>query len=254
MLLVHPVHEVLRQLPVLVGSIVLGSATGNNAWPLAALGVTIGVGLLRWFLTTYRIDDEYVALRTGVLRRRSISVPRNRIRSVQTDSRLLHRLLGLTVLRVGTGHQARGQAAFALDAVEVAQVPGLRATLLAESGSVAEQPAGVVLARWRPSWLRYAPLSFSGLLMIGAAIGLAYQSGLGLTIGQRVAKAGTEAAHRTGVVVVVSVGVVGTVAVAVLLAVLWSWSTYGNLVLRRDTERGLSERGGGERGLVRARG
>jgi len=95
-----------------------------------------------------------------------------------------------------------------------------------------------VLARWRPSWLRYAPLSFSGLLMIGAAIGVAYQSGLGLTIGQRVAKAGTEAAHRTGVVVVVSVGVVGTVAVAVLLAVLWSWSTYGNLVLRRDGEGG----------------
>jgi putative membrane protein len=238
MLLVHPVHEVLRQLPVLVGSIVLGSATGNNAWPLAALGVTIGIGLLRWFFTTYRIDDEYVALRTGVLRRRSISVPRNRIRSVQTDSRLLHRLMGLTVLRVGTGHQARGQAAFALDAVEVAQVPRLRATLLAESVSVAEKPAGVVLARWRPSWLRYAPLSFSGLLMIGAAVGLAYQSGLGLTIGRRVAKAGTEAAHRAGVVVVVGVGVVGTVAVAVLLAVLWSWSTYGNLVLRRDAERG----------------
>jgi putative membrane protein len=250
MLLVHPVHEVLRQLPVLVGSIVLGSATRNNAWPLAALGVTIGIGLLRWFFTTYRIDDEYVALRTGVLRRRSISVPRNRIRSVQTDSRLLHRLLGLTVLRVGTGHEARGQAAFALDAVEVAQVPRLRATLLAESvsPSVTEQPAGPVLARWRLSWLRYAPLSFSGLLMIGAAIGLAYQSGLGLTIGQRVAKAGTEAAHRTGVVVVVSVGVVGTVAVAGLLAVLWSWSTYGNLVLRRDAERGLSERPCAERG------
>src|SRR5262249_2362539 len=103
MLLVHPVHEALRQLPVLVGSLVLGSATGNSAWPLAALGATVGIGLLRWFFTTYRIDDENVALRTGVLRRRSMSVPRNRIRSVQTDSRLLHRVLGLTVLRVGTG-------------------------------------------------------------------------------------------------------------------------------------------------------
>lgn len=29
MLLVHPVHEMLRQLPVLIGSVVLGSATGN---------------------------------------------------------------------------------------------------------------------------------------------------------------------------------------------------------------------------------
>jgi putative membrane protein len=239
MLLVHPVHEVLRQLPVLVGSIVLGSATGNNAWPLAALAVTIVIGLLRWFFTTYRIDDEYVALRTGMLRRRSISLPRNRIRSVETDSRLLHRLLGLTVLRVGTGHEARGQAAFALDAVEAAQVRRLRATLLGESVAPSEQLAGPVLARWRPSWLRYAPLSFSGLVMIGAAIGLAYQSGLGLKIGQRVAKAGTEVAHRTGVVVVVSAGVVGTVAVAVLLAVLWSWSTYGNLVLRLSLSEGV---------------
>ena len=34
MLLVHPVHEVLRQIPVLVGSVVLGSATGNPMWTL----------------------------------------------------------------------------------------------------------------------------------------------------------------------------------------------------------------------------
>jgi putative membrane protein len=236
MLAVHPVHEVLRQLPVLVGSLVLGSATGNSAWPLAALGVTVAIGLLRWFFTTYRIDDENVTMRTGVLRRRSISVPRNRIRSVQTDSRLLHRMLGLTVLLVGTGHESRGRAAFALDAVPAAQVPRLRAALLAGSASpeTSDRPTGRVLAAWRPSWLRYAPLSFSGLLMIGAAVGLAYQSGLGVTIQQRVAKAGTEAAHRTGAVVAISVGVCGLLALSVLLAVLWSWLTYGNLVLRRQ--------------------
>lgn len=236
MLLVHPVHEVLRQLPLLVGSIVLGTATENSAWPLAALGVLIGFGLLRWFFTTYRIDDENVALRTGVLQRRSVSVPRNRIRSVQTDSRLLHRLLGLTVLRVGTGQESRGQGEFALDAVETAQVPRLRATLLAESVSPEEisQPSGRELARWHPSWLRYAPLSFSGLVMIGAVIGLAYQSGLGATIQERIAKAGTEAANRTSPVVVVSVGVGGLLVLSVLLAVVWSWLTYGGLVLRRD--------------------
>ncbi len=205
MLLVHPVHEVLRQLPVLVGSVVLGSSTGNSAWPLTALGVIVGFGLLRWVFTTYRISDEYVELRTGVLQRRSISVPRNRIRSVQTDSRLLHRLLGLTVLRVGTGQQARGEAAFALDAVEAVQVPRLRATLLAESLDVPEQPAGRVLARWHPSWLRYAPLSFSGLGLIAAVIGVAYQVG-GITLSERIAKAGSEAAHRTGLVMAVSRG------------------------------------------------
>ncbi|MBV9512856.1 MAG: PH domain-containing protein [Mycobacteriaceae bacterium] len=217
----------------------LGSATGNSIWPAAALGLTVAIGLLRWVFTTYQIDEENVALRTGVLRRRSISVPRNRIRSVQTDSRVLHRLLGLTVLRVGTGHESRGHAAFALDAVEVAQVPRLRAALLADSASGAAAissaaPAGRELARWHPSWLRYAPMSFSGLVMIAAAVGLAYQSGVGVTLQHRVTQAGAEAAHRTGVVLVFGIGVVGIVVLAVLLAVLWSWLTYGGLVLRRD--------------------
>ena len=62
-----------------------------------------------------------------------LSVPRNRIRSVSTDARLLHRLLGLTVLRVMIGQEAKGDGAFALDAVEAEQVPRLRAILLADS-------------------------------------------------------------------------------------------------------------------------
>ena len=40
MLLVHPVHEVLRQIPLLIGAVVLGSATGNPMWTVAALAVT----------------------------------------------------------------------------------------------------------------------------------------------------------------------------------------------------------------------
>ena len=108
MLLVHPVHEVLRQIPLLVGAVVLGSATGNSWWTVAILGVTIAFGVLRWFTTTYRIEAGEVQLRTGVLQRKVVSVPRNRIRSVQTDARLLHQLLRLTVLRVSTGQEATG--------------------------------------------------------------------------------------------------------------------------------------------------
>lgn len=52
MLLVHPVHEVLQQIPLLVGSVVLGSATGNPLWTVAAIVLTILFGLARWFTTT----------------------------------------------------------------------------------------------------------------------------------------------------------------------------------------------------------
>lgn len=240
MLLVHPVHEVLRQIPLLIGSVVLGSATGNPMWTLVGLALVVGYGVARWFTTTYRIDADEVQLRTGVLQRKVLSVPRNRIRSVSTDARLLHRLLGLTVLRVSTGQEARGDAAFALDAVQASEVPRIRAILLADSLAPAEEEVsepGRELARWQPSWLRYSPLSFTGLAMILAAVGVVYQTGAGAALeDSALAQSGLDAAERFGVVASVAVAAVVVVAASVLLSVLRSLVTYGNLVLRRDRD------------------
>ena len=240
MLLVHPVHEVLRQIPLLIGSVVLGSATGNPMWTLFGLALVVGYGVARWFTTTYRIAPDEVQLRTGVLQRKVLSVPRTRIRSVSTDARLLHRLLGLTVLRVSTGQETRGEAAFALDAVEAEQVPRLRAILLADSLAPTDEEAsapGRELARWQPSWLRYSPLSFTGLAMIAAAVGLLYQAGAGAALqNSRLARSGLDAAEHFGVAASVAVAAVVVVAASVVLSVLRSLVTYGNLVLRRDAD------------------
>ena len=237
MLLVHPVHEVLQQIPLLIGAVVLGSATGNQGWTIAAIVLTVGVGLARWFTTGYRIEPDEVQLRTGLLQRKVLSVPRNRIRSVSTDARLLHRLLGLTVLRISTGQEAKGDTEFALDAVEAQQVPRLRAILLADTVPVAEAPAGRELARWQPSWLRYSPLSFTGLAMIAAAVGVIYQAGVGAALGNSdLAQSGIAAAERLGVLVSVVVGVLAVLVASVVLSVLRSLLTYGNLVLRRDSD------------------
>jgi putative membrane protein len=240
MLLVHPVHEVLRQIPLLIGSVVLGSATGNPMWTLFGLALIVGYGVARWFTTTYRIDTEQVQLRMGVLQRNVLSLPRNRIRSVSTDARLLHRLLGLTVLRVSTGQEAKGDTAFALDAVQAEQVPRLRAILLADSLAPAVEGAsepGRELARWQPSWLRYSPLSFTGLAMILAAVGLAYQAGVGAALqNSRIAQSGVDVAERFGVVASVVVIAVVVLVASVVLSVLRSLVTYGNLVLRRDAD------------------
>jgi putative membrane protein len=240
MLLVHPVHEVLRQIPLLIGSVVLGSATGNPMWTLVGLALVVGYGVARWFTTTYRINAQELQLRTGVLQRKVLAVPRNRIRSVSTDARLLHRLLGLTVLRVSTGHEARGDTAFVLDAVQASQVPGIRAILLADSLAPAEEQTpepGRELARWQPSWLRYSPLSFTGLAMILAAVGVVYQTGAVAALeDSRLARSGLDAAERFGLVASVSLAAVVVVAASVVLSVLRSLMTYGNLVLRRDAD------------------
>ncbi|MGH3542811.1 MAG: PH domain-containing protein, partial [Mycobacterium sp.] len=207
MLLVHPVHELLRQLPLLVGGVVLGSTTGNQFWLVAVLALTAVLGVARWFTTSYRIEGDLesgqVQLRAGLLQRKVLSLPRNRIRSVQTDARLLHRLLGLAVLRVSTGREAQGDGVFELDAVEVGQVPRLRAILLAESprpdaaATAGHEAPSTVLARWQPSWLRYAPLSLSGLLTVAAAAGVVYQSGFVAALQHsRLAESGLDAAQR----------------------------------------------------------
>ena len=219
MLLVHPVHEVLNQLPLLIGAIVVGSATQNPVWSLVGVGLIVVLGLTRWFTTSYRIDDRDVVLRTGLLQRNELSVPRNRIRSVQTEARVLHRLLGLTVLRVSTG-QAKGDNAFELDAVEAGQVAVLRGLLLGEDAQAA--PTGRVLASWKPSWLRYSPLSWSGLVSIGAVLGVAYQAGFGDALSRWLA-------GRLSPAVVLAI----VLTSAVLIAVGQSLLTYGNLVLTR---------------------
>lgn len=245
MLLVHPLYEALRELPLLIAVVVFGSATDNSVWVLAVVWVIAVVGVARWFTTTYRIEPDpeagRVQLRSGLLRRNVLSVPRNRIRSVETDARLLHRLLGLTVLRVSTGQQAAGDGVFELNAVQSSQVPGLRATLLAHTGQLAQSVTGpaparaTVLARWRPSWLRYSPLSLSGLVMIGAPVAALYQSGAWAALQESpLSQSWVQAAERFGVQQSAAVIVVLVVAASMLLAVLRSLLTYGNLVLSRS--------------------
>lgn len=237
MLLVHPVHEVLQQIPLLVGSVVLGSATGNPLWTVAAVALMVAFGLARWFTTSYRIEPGEVQLRTGVLQRKTLSVPRNRIRSVSTDARLLHRLLGLTVLQISTGQEAKGDTKFALDAVQAGEVPRLRAILLADVVPVSDAPSGQELARWQPSWLRYSPLSWTGLAMIITAVGVIYQTGVGVALdNSQLARSGLDAAQRLGVAVSVAIVVLVLLTLSVLLSVLQSLVAYANLVLRRDAD------------------
>jgi putative membrane protein len=244
MLLVHPVHELLRELPWLIGAIVLGSTTGNQSWTVAVLAYTVVIGVARWYTTSYRIDADQLQLRTGLLQRKVLSLPLNRIRSVSSDARLLHRLMGLAVVRVSTGQEAKGEngsGAFELNAVDVAQVPRLKAILLADTvqqdDATATEPSadGVVLARWQPSWLRYSPLSVSGLLSLAAAAGVVYESGfVGPLQHSRPVESAIAAAERLGMATTVEVVGVVILLASVLLAVLRSLLTYGNLVLLRQ--------------------
>ncbi|MGW4325689.1 PH domain-containing protein [Nocardia sp. NPDC004573] len=198
MLLVHPITEVVKFVPVLIGSVILGTSSGNHLWSVIPIVLIVGFALTRWFTTTYRIGPTHVELRTGLLQRKKLSVPRSRIRSVDIEADLLHRVLGLAVLAIGTGQQADTGEQFKLDALDARGVPPLRTALLAHTAGRAEPTADrkdrsdnasgdISAARtrpreighWRPAWVRYAPLSLTGFAIIAPIVGFALQYGLG---------------------------------------------------------------------------
>lgn len=188
MLAVHPIQELLRGSPALIALLLLGHDKANgDYWTLAAIVVVLALGVARWLTTTYRITGRHVQVRRGILKRSVVSAPRDRIRSVDLTSHWLHRLLGLARVTVGTGISDRKDNGLKLDALTVAQAESLREQLL-HGGSApvvlpsARTPAGRttkvprasrdeavdpgVLATWSPGWIRYGPLSLSGIVTV----------------------------------------------------------------------------------------
>jgi putative membrane protein len=140
---------------------VFGVRPGPAMWPVAmvaVVGVTGAAGdALRWLKTRYRITDEHVERRTGLLVRQYRSIRRDRIRSVDTSARLRHRLAGLRLVTIGAGQQsAAGEAALALDAVSRETAQWLRQELLYDQPAAAATPSPErELARLHWSWVFY---------------------------------------------------------------------------------------------------
>ncbi|MEU4372975.1 PH domain-containing protein [Pseudonocardia alni] len=144
MLLVGPATALLRLAPALVVLVLFGAGSGNSTqvWIAgAAVVVAVAVGVVRWRTTRYRITDERVELDSGLLNRQRRSVPRDRIRTVDLTAPLLHRLVGLSVVKVGSG-QSGSDAGLDLDAVTTDEAERLRRELLARPAP-ARGPAAV---------------------------------------------------------------------------------------------------------------
>jgi putative membrane protein len=127
---------VLSLLPALIAIALVGvDAQGGGLWPLLGLAAFGVVGAVadgvRWLVTRYRVTDTHVELRTGVFVRVRRSIQRDRIRSVDAEARLRHRVAALRVLRIGAGQQSSaGESALALDALSAADAYALRRELL----------------------------------------------------------------------------------------------------------------------------
>jgi putative membrane protein len=197
MLLIRPVRELVRAAVPLIAIFVAGSLSARSGsggfqyeyFSLIGLVLVIFFGILHWFTTTYRIGPEQVELRTGLLRRRHLGVPRDRIRTVDMSSDLMHRLFKLSAVTIGTGQQtSERHEKLKLDAITAEAAAAMRTELLHRSSvsttksvagsavdaeSTVDQTASETeLVKLDPKWLRFAPFTLSGLAAVGAAAGI----------------------------------------------------------------------------------
>lgn len=251
-ILVRPFNEILGLIPVLVGVIVLGQHGGQRIWwGLGIVVLLLGRGLLRWLTTRYRITEEQVEVRTGLVFRQRLATRRERIRTVESTAKFGHRLFGVTSVRIGTGqHEQKSHKPITLDAVTNAEADRLRRELLRRTTptptATPERPSEVIAQLdWR--WLRYAPLTLSGLFAIAAIAGIAWRSLGELNIDPSrlgLARDGVHWVERTGLVTVIAVAAVLALVIIVFGSVIVYTLKFNGYRLTREADDTLHVRRG----------
>lgn len=193
----------LKSMAIPIIAVAVGSSTaGTDLWISLALGGGLLLmsffAVIPWFTERYRVTDQRLQFRKGLLSKTVMSAPLDRIRSVDLEANLLHRILGLRNVQIGTGVD---NDRIELDGMNVARAEALRQYLLdrraqnARLAAAATVDAAVgddeaidaeaaatddtrgaaspeqVLAvlNWR--WLRFAPFDLTRLAVIVAAVG-----------------------------------------------------------------------------------
>lgn len=193
LLLISPL-QVLRGFAVPIIFSLIGIGTQAGVWTLLLIPVSLVAaavfGALPWLTTSYRRTPTQLELRTGWLNRKRLTAPLDRVRSVDLTASLLHRVLGVTKVEIGTGVD---DERITLEAVDVAEARRLQAELLdrARPGTAGVAPGDVPdgpqhdspaaaasgaaeeqLAALSWSWLRFAPLNVAQMaIVLGACAG-----------------------------------------------------------------------------------
>jgi putative membrane protein len=183
MLLIRPVLDLAKSLPVLLGALLFGHGEPWQWVGLAFTAIAVFTGVSHVLTSRYRVTEAQVEWHTGLLLRKQRAIPRDRIRTVDVTSEPKHRLFSLAAARIGTGRHSHGKGPgkdeLVLDAVTVAEAQRLRTLLLhRKAETVPSSPAETVpeqlVAAVDKRWLRYAPFTLSGLAVVGAAVGTVY--------------------------------------------------------------------------------
>ncbi|WP_037319908.1 PH domain-containing protein [Amycolatopsis orientalis] len=258
MLLIRPVLDLVKSLPVLIGTVILGRGNGWEWFGLGITALTVLIGISHVLTSRYRVADGQVEWTTGLLLRKHRAIPLDRVRTVDVTSEPKHRLFSLSAVRIGTGRHAQGPGSdqLVLDAVSGTEAQRLRTVLLHRKEVVIDNEAAPapeqVVAEVDRKWLRYAPFTLSGLAVVGAVFAAVWHFANQLQIDP--VSVGPlrdllDDLENTAVWLIVVVAAVALLVVVSLLSVGGYVLSFWNFKLTRETEGTLHIR----RGLITTR-
>ena len=250
MLLIHPLETLVRFLPALLALFVarLGS-DGDDRWELVALPAILAFGVLRWATTRYRIGEGQIELRRGVLNKQTTTARLDKVRAVDVTAKVHHRVLGLAKVEISTAGSTQDH--LVLDSLGIDAARALRAELLhraeavdpSGATSVAASPEATdeLLVQLDPGWVRYAPLTVTGLAGAAAVVAFVSQVLSRYSEERTVFRDGARwvAGLPWWVDVLVVLAIVSFLAVAGYVLTFWGFRLTRNRLGTLHTRRGL---------------
>lgn len=271
-LVVDPIRHLGRFLiPFAAAFVLSGHFTLDRAAYYGFGGGALAViyAVLRWTMFRYTLHENRLDITSGLLARRTRSIPLDRVRGVDLTASPLHRMMRIVVVRVDAAAGGRSRKdEGVLDAVTAADGAMLRRMLLARRDAAAPampgtptarvptdttavpkevDDRGVVVARVRPRWFLLAPLTgaylFAPLAVLGTVWGWVNQNGV---LDQRQ----VEGAANLVVTAPWLVGIVGALALliamplaSVAMSAVLNWNfTVRETASALQLERGLLTR------------
>jgi putative membrane protein len=171
-------------IPVIAATRLGGGRTTVVALVVAVTLLSLGTAALSWWRFTYADGPASVVVTRGLLARSVRTVPNDRIRGVEVETPVLHRVFGLVRVRIdaAAGTVSGKEEELVVDGVSRAEGDRLRTAVLthrqtapvpAPDGTTA--PVEEEFGRFDNRWLLYAPLVGSYLALPLAAVGALFR-------------------------------------------------------------------------------
>ena len=177
--------------PLLV-LVFLGRGDGDALWPLIGVAALAAASVWQYFTYRYRVDEDRLVVRQGILERQVRQVPFARIHNVALHQSLLHRLFGVAEVRLESAGGTRPEAEMRVlrldEALALERLIRIRGGAATHATPADAGPAGTADVRAEPDdgrlllalsfgeLVRLGLVSNRGMVVVAGAFALAWQA------------------------------------------------------------------------------